>query len=158
MNMMTMSKLEEAIDETFKKSGKSMKYGWANASMKRCFKDGFDDGFRAGVAWVQSQAKIEGSSQALGNISPQFVRTLISQFIVWAQLRHLWPCRLSIGEQPQPLAGEDVAPLWKEFAAELCGGVVVSQYPAAVEEPEEEIKDEHRCLVEPDQPWPRRES
>lgn len=31
----------------------------------------------------------------------------------------------------------------------------ISQYPAAVEEPEEEFEDRHRCLVEPEQPWPR---
>jgi len=32
----------------------------------------------------------------------------------------------------------------------------ISQYPPATEQPEDEIVDAHRCLVEPDQAWPRR--
>jgi len=67
--MMDMAKMEEAIAEAFERPEISQKYGWARPSSQNVFKDGFEDGFRAGVAFAQRQPKIEGSSQAVGNIS-----------------------------------------------------------------------------------------
>lgn len=66
--MMTMAAMEAAIDEAFERPLTDMKYGWS-PSMKRVFRDGFEDGFRSGVAWAQSQAKIEASSPAVGTTS-----------------------------------------------------------------------------------------
>lgn len=57
MNMMDMAAMEEAIDQAFEMPGAGQKYGWANASMKGCFNEGFADGFRAGVAWARSKGR-----------------------------------------------------------------------------------------------------
>jgi len=144
MNMMTMAKMEEAIKE-------SWTIYWADDMPHRLeaavkwpdmvlpVSRNFERGFRAGVTWAQSQEGKQGSSQAVGNISPQLVRTLVSQFVVWTQMRDIWLHRRKFGESPRALHYGELPHLWKEFAAEFCSGKVVLQYPAAVEEPEEEV-------------------
>lgn len=73
MNMMTMAKMEEAIKE-------SWTIYWADDMPHRLeaavkwpdmvlpVSRNFEKGFRAGAAFAQRQAKIEGSSQAVGNM------------------------------------------------------------------------------------------
>lgn len=150
--MMEMANMEEAVQEAFDQRRLVCIHYHPAGYVPMIYRDGF----AAGAAWARRQAKIEGSSQAVGTMSPEVVRVLISQFVVWAQMKDLWLCRLLHGACPDALLYHEVPPLWKEFAAELYGGGVVSQYPAAVEEPEEEVESSHRCLVEPDMPWPRK--
>jgi len=91
MNMMDAAHIDAAASDSWEKRG----------ALKACLRSGveqvYSDGFRAGVAWAQRQAKSEASPQAVG-----------------------------------------------------------TTYAPAVEDPEEEVVSTHRCLVEPDQPWPRR--
>jgi hypothetical protein len=62
MNMMTMAKMEEAIDKAWMK--------WPlPSSLRHPSYAIFADGFRAGAAWAISQAETQTSSQAVGNIS-----------------------------------------------------------------------------------------
>lgn len=62
MNMMGMANMEEALDRAWNSALRSGK-------LKPFSDSTFADGFRAGVAWVLSQAKIQASSPAVGNIS-----------------------------------------------------------------------------------------
>lgn len=60
MNMMGMARMEEAVCEAWDKRGEMQ-------AVLRCNIRGvYADGFRAGVAWVKRQEKIETSSQAVG--------------------------------------------------------------------------------------------
>jgi hypothetical protein len=62
MNIMTLAKMEEAVGKAWIK--------WPlPSSLRHPSYAIFADGFRAGVAWAMRQAKTEGSSQAVGNIS-----------------------------------------------------------------------------------------
>ena len=62
MNMMEIADMEEALDRAWIK--------WPLPSALRHPAHAiFADGFRAGVAWAQRQAKIEPSSQAVGTAS-----------------------------------------------------------------------------------------
>lgn len=130
MNMMTMAMMEEGLAQAFE--------NWPLPVIRPPACMVFEDGFRAGAAWAMRQQEKQGSSQAVGDISPQLVRTLVSQFVVWTQMRDIWLHRRKFGESPRALHYGELPHLWKEFAAEFCSGKVVSQYPAAVEEPEEE--------------------
>lgn len=69
MNMMTMAMMEEAMGESFERHEIIQKYGWARPSTQNVFRDGFEDGFRAGAAWAMRQAENQTSPQAVGNIS-----------------------------------------------------------------------------------------
>lgn len=68
MNMMDMANMEEAIDEAFKKPEISQKYGWG-PSMKSAFRDGFEDGFHAGVAWAQRQERPALARYMVGGVA-----------------------------------------------------------------------------------------
>ncbi len=70
MNMMTMAKMEEAAQKAWAASWAAESQAHANHP-EQCpdMLKSYLKGFMAGVAFAQRQAKIEGSSQAAGNIS-----------------------------------------------------------------------------------------
>lgn len=66
MNMMTFAKMEEAARESWEEQ---LAGGPRNEKHERIPFQLFEAGFRAGAAWAMRQAKTEGSSQTVGNIS-----------------------------------------------------------------------------------------
>jgi len=66
MNMMTMAKMEEVARKSWEEA---LAGGPRNEEYERIPYEHFQHGFVAGVAFAQRQAKIEGSSRAVGNIS-----------------------------------------------------------------------------------------
>lgn len=228
MNMMTMAKMEEAIDETFKKPEISLKYLWAGAPATSALRTGFEDGFRAGVAWAQSQERPALARYMVGGLAliatervlqieekgwtPEHDDQHVNFELIKAaeyycaydqvafEVCHLEEYKGLIEDRfpstwadswkkrrgfPEP-TDYDLAKAGALIAAELdrrsrerklngTSSAVsvlferqvqnhlssqatgnISQYPPATEQPEEEVADSRRCLIEPDQAWPRR--
>ena len=159
--MMTMAKVEEAAQKAWAASWAAESQAHANHP-EQCpdMLKSYLKGFIAGVAFAQRQAKIEGSSPAVGNITAKKEH---NKFVVWKMedlsvlfrednLARYFDCLVTAlqverkiqgkGENRYIVCNQDepyAAKVWEVILEGESRKEKPSHYPAAGEEPEEEV-------------------